>query len=250
MSCPRIVASNECSNLPPRTVPYDEYHFPNWYETLKSGNFDQNNDGFGFSNFRRSNREPTTLNESQLPSGHVDPDRMESNPEATIEVQRSEAKLFGTKYGDYQLFDDYYQCDTSDNYAYDQIVNREIAPNPLMKLFFSKRNVDHVIKLICKLVCQFCPQYKLTPEAQNKNELLAVFTTLYQEVPTNPYGDLEEELCRLNRAALDFMVPRTIVNIQSYLGYVRDHSTRRTTIPRPENVSLAGTRTNIMRPVC
>jgi len=249
-SCPRIVPKTSCNNQPPRTVPYKEYHFPNWYDRQKS-DFQQS--PFGFSNFRRSNTNPTTLNEGQLPQCRTDPATMPNNPEATQEILRSETNLFRDKYGDFGLYDDYRQEDDPACTTYDWAINKTINTNPLMLLFFSRKNVDHVLRLICKLVREFCPQYKISPEAQNKTELLTIFRSMYFSVPSNPLAtgsELEEELCRLNRAVLDWVVPRMITNIQTYLGYVRDQSTRRQTIPRAENVSLAGTRTNIMRPLC
>ena len=248
MSRSRITPIVKNSNLPPRTVPYAEYQYPNWYERLK-GDFQQTDDGFGFSNFRQSNQTPNTLNESLPPFYQTTTEQMPLNPEATQELMRSETRLFRDKYGDYPL----YHEDDNDGYQYDNVVNTTIGTNPTMQLFFSHRNVDHVLRLICRLIRQFCPEYKITPESQNKAELLTIFRSMYFQVPTNPYGTPEEQekqLCRLNRAVLDWTVPRMLVNIQSYLGYVRDQSTRRQTIERPQNVNVAGTRTNILRPVC
>lgn len=240
------VTSN--SNLPPKTVPYSQYKFPNWENNR--GQFRQTEDGFGFSNFRLNCREPNTINESLPPRLRVDPDTQPNNPWTTQELQRSESFLFRDKYEDYGLYADYRETENeNDDYNYDNVINKTINTNPLMQLFFSRQNIEHLLKVICRLVEEFCPKYKITPKAQNKTELLTVMRSMYFQIPTNPNGDLKEELGRLNRGVVDWIVPQTIVNIQSYLGYVRDQSTRRITIPRPENVSNAGTRTNVMFPV-
>ena len=242
--------SGRCSNVkrdpPPHTVPYSEYNFPNWKDRMKD-NFQQHESGFGFSNFRQNHRLPTTANSNQIFGRNSQ--TMPDNIEGLIEVERSETRLFTSRYGDYQLYE---ECATGNdnNQAYDDVINRTITTNPLMRLFFSKTNIDHVLRLICKLIREICHGYKITPEAQNKNELLTIFRSMYLQVPTDPYNNLEEGLVKLNRAVIDWAVPRMVVNIQSYLGYIRDASTRRMTIDRPANVSIAGTKTNIMTPVC
>lgn len=234
------------SNPPPKTVPYDQYNFPNWDKNR--GHFRQTGDGFGFSNFRVNCQDPNTINANLTP--RIDPVTMPNNPLATIEAKRSESFLFRDKYRDYILYEeDANKSKDDQDVGYDGVINKTIESNPLMRLFFSKENVDHLLKVICRLVEEFSPKYKISPEAQNKNELLTVMRSMYFQVPTNPHGDMKEDLCRLNRGVLDWIVPRTIVNIQSYLGYVRDQSTRRVTIPRAENVSTAGTRTNILFPI-
>jgi hypothetical protein len=238
---PDLPVNLDESNPPPRTVPYPNYQYPNYGEKKKLG-FNQPNSGFGFSNFRLNLGDSATpLNKMYLPKyQHYDNSQV-NNPEATMPFSRSEQFLFREKYGDYYMME---QTDAPEDYVHSEVIDKTINSNPLSQLFFSERNVNHVLKLTCRMIRLFCEQYRISPEFQNKNELLTVFRSMYLQVPTNPYGDLEQELCRLNRAVLDWVVPRMIVNIQQYLGYMRDQSTRLFTIPRPQNTNIEGTKAN------
>ena len=117
ISSSQVPTSN--SNLPPRTVPYRQYKFPNWHQN--KGEFEQNCDGFGFSNFRLSCDNPNTINESLSPGCRVNPETQPDNPLTTQEVQRSETFLFRDKYGDYGLYADYREDTTNDNHNYESI---------------------------------------------------------------------------------------------------------------------------------
>ena len=230
----------ELNNQPPKTVPYLDYQYPN-YGTEKTKSFKQPDTGFGFSNFRLSLDNTDALNQSALPK-HQHYDRVQlDNPETTQPFSRSEQYLFREKYSDYYTME---QIDAPYGYVHREVIKSIISNNPLSELFFSEKNLDHVLKMSCRLVSLFCEQYKISPEFQSRNDMLIIFRSMFLQVPTNPYGDLEQELCRLNRAVLDWVVPRLIVNIQQYLGYMRDHSTRLVTIPRPQNVNIEGTKAN------
>ena len=232
--------SNGGSNPPPKTVPYVDYKYPNYEALSKTRQFDQPESGFGFSNNRISSDE-NAPDRIHLPK-HQHYDRSQIyNPESLQPFSRSEQFLFRDKYGDYNLME---QVDAPNGYVYREMIEKTISNNPLTELFFSERNVNHVMRLACRLIRLFCDQYKISPQSQSKAELLTVFRSVYLQTPTDPYGDLEKELCTLNRAVLDWMVPRMIVNIQQYLGYVRDQSTRRMTIPRAQHTGMVGTKTN------
>lgn len=231
----------DASNPPPKTVPYPNYQYPN-YEKKKQMGFNQPGSGFGFSNFRLNLGDSATpLNKMYVPKHQHHDNSMVNNPEATLPFERSEQYLFRDKYSDYYMME---QPDAPNGYIHNEIIDKTINNNPLSELFFSERNVAHVVTLTCQLIALFCDQYQVSPKFQNKNEMLTVFRSMYLQVPTNPYGDLEQELCKLNRAVLDWTVPRMIVNIQQYLGYMRDQSTRLFTIPRPQNVNIEGTKAN------
>jgi len=154
---------------------------------------------------------------------------------------RSEQFLFSDKYSDYPM---YYKGVTPDDYVFREIINKTISRNPLTELFFSRKNVEHVTKLACQLIKLFCHQYEITPEYQNQNEMLTVFRSMYLQVPTDPYNELPDQLCKLNQAVLDWVVPRMICQIQQHLAYSRDQSIQPLTIPRFQNVSITGTKTN------
>lgn len=87
--------------------------------------------------------------------------------------------------------------------------------------------------------------YKIS--RQSDPELLTVMRSIYIKTPTNPYStghDFKRDICTLNKNVLDWVVPRLLVNIQQYLGYVRDQGNNIRPIDRPECMSGAGMRIN------
>jgi len=227
---------------PPSDIPYKKYNFPNFRETPIS--LKQSDTGFGVSNFRVSASDgPNAINQSKDPSLQRLSSTSELNFVADQPFARSEKFLFRDKFRDHGIT----ECmSTPDDHVFREVLGNTVSSNPLTELFLSQKNLDHVIRLACKLVYVYSNNsYKITPESQNKSELLTVLRSIYFQVQTDPYSpNLEIEVCRLNRAVLDWVVPRMLVNIQSHLGYVRDASTRRLTMPRAQSTSVVGTKTN------
>jgi hypothetical protein len=82
---------------------------------------------------------------------------------------------------------------------------------------------------------------------QSDSELLVVMRSIYIKTPTNPYStgsDFKRDICTLNKNVLDWIVPRVLVNVQQYLGYVRDQGNNLRPIERPEYMSGTGMRIN------
>jgi hypothetical protein len=202
--------------------------------------FSQPSNGFGTANFR--NEIPSTVSRTttdfQLENLH-----QFSNPISEFEARRHSNFLFSEHYKDYKLID---QQEVPDDYIYWDVIKTFQERNPLMNVFFSKKNLEHLQKLIIKMVnFQSNKLYQIS--RQNDSELLVVMRSIYIKTPTNPYAtdhNFKRDLCTLNKNVLDWVVPRILVNIQQYLGYVRDQSSNIRPDRRPEFMSSAGNRIN------
>jgi len=205
-------------------------------------NFMQSDNGFGISNFRVDPKIPPTINRATTDFLLEDVHQY-TNPISEYENRRHSNFLFTEHYKDYHLID---QQDVSNDYIYWDIIKTFQERNPLMDFFFSKKNLDHIQNLIIKMVdTQSNSLYKIT--RQSDPELLTVMRSIYIKTPTNPYStgaDFKKDICTLNKNVLDWVVPRVLVNIQQYLGYVRDQSNNIRPIDRPEWMSGAGMRIN------
>ena len=204
--------------------------------------FTQSSDGFGVSNFRNDSHIPTTINRAttdfQLENQH-----QFTNPISEYEQQRHANFLFTDHYGDFRLID---QQQVPDDYVYWDIIKTIQERNPIMDVFFSKKNLDHIQALLIQMVSyQSDGLYQIS--RQNDSELLTVMRSIYITTPINPFSNLvnfRRDICTLNKNVLDWVVPRVLVNVQQHLGYVRDQTTGLRTMDRPEFMSSAGMRTN------
>uniref|UniRef100_A0A6C0BKH7 Minor capsid protein P8 central region domain-containing protein n=1 Tax=viral metagenome TaxID=1070528 RepID=A0A6C0BKH7_9ZZZZ len=204
--------------------------------------FQQSDSGFGFSNFRNNENTIPTVNrvttDFQLENEH-----QYSNPISEYEASRHSNFLYNEHYGDFRIVD---QEKVPDDYIYWDIIKTFQERNPLMDFFFSKKNLDHLQKLIITMVhYQSEGAYQIS--RQNDNELLVVMRSIYIKTPTNPYasGDaFRRDICTLNKNVLDWVVPKILVNVQQYLGFVRDQSNNVRPLARPEFMSSAGNRIN------
>lgn len=205
-------------------------------------NFTQSTTGFGMSNFRNDEKTKKTINRAttdfQLENQH-----QYTNPISEYEARRHSNFLFNEHYKDYKLID---QQEVPSEYTYWEILKTFQERNPLMDFFFSKKNLDHLQNLIIQMVnYQSNGMYKISK--QSDTELLVVMRSIYIKTPTNPYStgnDFRRDICTMNKNVLDWVVPRILVNIQQYLGYVRDQGNNYRPIQRPEFMSNTGNRIN------
>lgn len=203
--------------------------------------FDQSSTGFGVSNFRNE-QIPSSVNrlttDFQLENVH-----QFTNPITDFEMKRHSNFLFNEHYKDYHIID---QQELPDDYIYLDIIKTIHERNAIIDIFFSKRNLDHLQKLIIAMVKhQSEGQYNIS--RQSDQELLTVMRSIYITTPCNPFGDqtsLRNDICNMNKNVLDWVVPRILVKVQQYLGYVRDQSNNAMPHKRPEFMSGTGNRIN------
>jgi hypothetical protein len=204
--------------------------------------FKQPGDGFGLSNFRVEEALPDSINRTNR-DFQFEITRQWTNPIAEQAYNRHSNFLFREHYGDYDLIE---QEEVSDDYIYWDIIKNFQERNPLIDFFFSRKNLNHLQNLLIQMVWhQSDRQYKLT--RQKDYELLTIMRSIYIQTPTNPYaqGDaFKQEVCKLNKNVLDWAVPRILVNVQGYLGYVRDQGNTVMPPERAQFMSSTGTRVN------
>jgi hypothetical protein len=202
--------------------------------------FTQSSNGFGFSNMRNDNHDTLDRNTPHEYSNvYVDP---HINNSSNYEHNRHDNFLFTEHYKDFNLIDQ----QNSNEYNYYDIMKTFQEINPLIKLFFSKKNIDHIQGLIIKMI-SFQSEGVYNISRQSDNELLIVMRSIYIKTPTNPYAqgqELKNNICILNKNVLDWVIPRLMINIQQYLGYMRDRSNVAMPLRHPEYMSSAGNRIN------
>lgn len=206
--------------------------------------FQQPEDGFGFSNFRNENPLPeSVVTSSTATYDQFAPETLAENPLAILEYKRHANFIFTEHYPDYQLTD---SKQKPPDYVHWNIIKSIQGKNPVLLSFFSQKNVDYLQKLIVYMIYhQSNGAYKISP--QREQELLVIMRAIYLQTPFDPYGDkahLRKEICRLNKNVLDACVPEILVNIQQYLGFIRDHGNTVNPPVRPINMNTAGTRIN------
>jgi hypothetical protein len=214
----------------------------NYHDNPTLNNFIQPDNGFGFSNVRNQGNKLPTVNRAttdfQLENAH-----QFSNPISEFEARRHSNFLFSEHYKDYNLID---QQQVPDDYVYWDLIKTFQERNPMIDFFFSKKNLDHLQKLTATMVNhQSGGRYQIG--RQSDGELLTVMRSIYIKTPTNPYSygdDFKKDICTLNKNVLDWVVPRILVNVQQYLGYVRDQSNNAQPMQRPEFMSSTGNRIN------
>jgi hypothetical protein len=204
--------------------------------------FIQSENGFGFSNFRVGPKIPPTINRATTDFLLEDVHQY-TNPISDYEARRHSNFLFSEHYKDYKMID---QQPVPEGYIYWDIIKTFQERNPLMDFFFSKKNLDHIQSLIIKMVAiQSGNIYQIS--RQSDGELLTVMRSIYIKTPTNGYSDtknFKRDICTLNKNVLDWVVPRVLVNVQQYLGYVRDQGNNLRPIDRAEFMSGTGMRIN------
>jgi len=205
-------------------------------------NFEQSSNGFGFSNFRTQAPIPPSIGRNTS-DFQLEDTAQYTNPIANYEYHRHSNFLFNDHYGDYKIID---QKQESPDYIYLDIIKNVQERNPLIDFYFSKRNLDHVQNLIISMIhAKTQGAYKIS--RQSDNELLTIMRSIYITTPTNPFAtgrDFRAEVCKLNKNVLDWVIPRLLVNIQQYLGYVRDQGNNVYPIEHPQFLSSAGNRIN------
>ena len=152
---------------------------------------------------------------------------------------RSHSHFFDQTYQDYKLYEDHPRGD------YRDVVRTMVESNPVSDMFFSRINIQHLKKIICRSIYQQSGgKYNPSPEAQSDNDLLLVMRSIYLEHAKHLPEGVKDQVAELNYMVLLDMVPRAISNAQYQLSYIRDSSHRPLHMDRPLFVSSAGTRTN------
>lgn len=125
---------------------------------------------------------------------------------------------------------------------------------PLTFLFFSKENIENIQNVIRHLIYK---QLLQVIDNQNVTELMIIMRSIFLQYHRHPklllpnMSDDEkskltkqytDEVSRLNELVINDTVPRIISQLQQYMDYLKDSSSPRILMPKPENPSVSGLR--------
>ena len=146
--------------------------------------------------------------------------------------------LFSKHYNDYSTMGN----GGSDDVSHD-ILKGIIELNNVSRFFFSRKNINHIQKLIIREVARKSNgKYNIGP--QNEYQLLIIMRSMYLQYSKNRNDALEEQIIALNRQTIYEVVPRVLSGVENYLGYMRDQGSNPVPeLDRPENVNITGTKT-------
>lgn len=123
---------------------------------------------------------------------------------------------------------------------------------PLTFLYFSDKNVDSLQKLLRLRVYN---ETGYVIDNQSINELMTIMRGVFLEHAAHPpliHKDMKkevleallvkytEEVDRLNRLVIEFIIPKLISQIKQYLGYLQDVSAQPIPLPQPMSDSTTG----------
>lgn len=123
---------------------------------------------------------------------------------------------------------------------------------PLTFLYFSGKNVDNIQKILRLRVYN---ETGYVIDNQSVNELLTVMRGVFLEHLSHPaliHKDMTKdvleklldkytnEVDRLNRLVVEFIIPKLISQIKQYLGYLHDSSVQPVPLPPPMSDSTTG----------
>lgn len=228
-----MTTTETTSYSPPQTPPTINSNY-NYFSQPKSG--------FGFSNFRVETTLPDSVNRTTdtLQFQQV---QQYTNPVEELEYLRNSNFLYRDKYKDFKYVN---EKEPPEDYVYWDVIKNYQERNPLLDLFFSRKNLNHLQKLLISMV-EYISEGAYKISRQDDTELLVVMRWAYMSAPTNPYAKGDEfihQICTLNKNVLSYIVPNVLIQIQSYLGFVRDNGYNVNPPIRPEYMSSAGTRVN------
>lgn len=118
--------------------------------------------------------------------------------------------------------------------------NRERTP--LSDIFFSRTNIDALQEAI-RYQVYIRSEDNAVIDRQSEVDLRIIMNSIYlenaQELPYDTVGQVRN----LNKAVLEYTVPKIVREIQMYLTYRNDISQLPTPLDRSANVSSRGTKT-------
>lgn len=125
---------------------------------------------------------------------------------------------------------------------------------PLTFLFFSKKNIENIQKLVRMVVYKTVNQ---VVDDQSTKELLVIMRSIFLEYHSHPplidnsmtqaeIASLKkmytDEVNRLNKITVDTVVPLVVSGMKQYIDYIRDISMQPRQIERAINDSVKGER--------
>lgn len=130
---------------------------------------------------------------------------------------------------------------TTKNFAHEALIGiQEVTPFSL--LFFSHKNIDELQKLIKYNVWIGSDKnYKIGNQSEDELKIImrSVYLQYQKGVPNTSFG-IKDGIIRLNKIAVNQLLPDLLSNITQYIGYIKDASTPLKPLPPPINMSQTG----------
>jgi len=118
---------------------------------------------------------------------------------------------------------------------------KDLEPTEVMRVFFSKHNIDYLQSEIIKQVYErSCGNYKIS--RQSDDELLIVLRSTFLQYTKNLPFNIEGQVQELNYQALLWIIPRIMTNIQGYIQYAKEQETPNKFLSNPNYVGSKSTR--------
>jgi hypothetical protein len=126
-----------------------------------------------------------------------------------------------------------------DKYVFQAQTTYNVQATPLIKNYFSDRNID-IIQL--SLIKNVKKNTGLTISKQSCNEVFTIMSYVYSNFGHNMVSQIKvvEETERLNMRVLNELVPMVSSNALQYVQYIKDISTLPTPIDHGQSTSNKG----------
>ncbi len=112
----------------------------------------------------------------------------------------------------------------------------------LSALFFSKKNIDLIQKLIKNAIRLKSKNKIILTELQDENDLMVIMMAAYHEYGRDLPGNIDKQIFELNSITVQSILPGILTNLKQYMFYVRDIALPRIVLDLPLNVSSKGRR--------
>jgi len=121
-----------------------------------------------------------------------------------------------------------------------RVVHQEA--NPLNRAFFSRQNVGRIQATLRDTIRA---KTGFTIDRQSSDDIAVIMQNQYLLWAGNLQGanDVIAQVNFMNQKVLEILLPMVASGVKQYMAYLRDASTLPTPIDRPENVSIAGSKT-------
>lgn len=133
--------------------------------------------------------------------------------------------------------EDYKPCD-----SYTYRVNYDIEQTPVMKVFFSQKNIDYLQDKMREIVFK---ETGMTIGRQSDEELLIIMRSYnYSDAKNLPY-EIPRQVAELNTLVLKYAVYNQILpKVKGYSTFLYDNVRTNVVLPNARYVSMKGSRIN------
>ena len=112
-----------------------------------------------------------------------------------------------------------------------------LCTNDLSKLFFSQTNIDYLQDKMIEDIFRLSGK---NISKQSDEQLIIVMRSIYFQHGRNMMCKLQEQIEQLNEKVLEYCVPNIHSNLKQYVGYIKEITSKRELMEKPQNVGIKG----------